>query len=215
MIRPHGRHLEKLPTLRSCNANHGGIHRQGHRPRRAVWSPVRGVDGLPRPARGPDGQRVDPDRRAGDLGAQETRRLDDSREQHRPDHRLGRRIGGRRRGVHHPGADLPRCRMAPRYFNYTQITDAVVCRRHSRRVDDGAAAPRPDRQGARPAALPRRHRVRGSAGGRRARRPARGAGVQRPRHRRAVEVAVVDVQHLPPGDRPLAVAHRASFPTPR
>ena len=67
----------------------------------------RGVHGLPRPARRPDRQRVDSDRGAGDLGAQAARRLDDSRKQHRPDDRVGRRVGGRRRGVHDSGADLP------------------------------------------------------------------------------------------------------------
>ena len=71
---------------------------------------VRRVDGVPGPARRPDRQRVDPDRRARDLGPEEARRLDDSREQHRPDDRLGRRVGRRRRGLHDPGADLPAAR---------------------------------------------------------------------------------------------------------
>ena len=34
-------------------------------------------------------------------------RLDHPREQHRPDHRLGRRVGGRRRRLHHSRAHLP------------------------------------------------------------------------------------------------------------
>ena len=52
-------------------------------------------------------------------------------------------------------------------------------RRHPRRADDGAAAARADRQGARRAALPGRHGVRRRAGRRRARRQAGRAGVQR------------------------------------
>ena len=35
------------------------------------------------------------------------------------------------------------------FFNYFQITLLALCRRHPRRAHDGAAAPRPDRQGAR------------------------------------------------------------------
>ena len=63
----------------------------------------------------------------------------------------------------------------PTYFNYTQITHAGLCRRHSRRADDGAAAARADRQGTRHAALSRRHRMRRGARRRRARREARAA----------------------------------------
>ena len=43
---------------------------------------------------GLDGQRVDSDRRARHLGAEAVRRLDHPRKQHRPDDRLGRRVGG-------------------------------------------------------------------------------------------------------------------------
>ena len=88
------------------------VHRQGDRPRRAVRPDLRRVDRLPGPARRPDGQRLDPDRRARDLGAQAARRLDDPREQHRPDDRLGGRVGRRRRGLHRAGADLLRRRAA-------------------------------------------------------------------------------------------------------
>ena len=85
----------------------------------------------------------------------------------------------------------------PAYFNYFQITDAGVRRRHPRRADDGAAAARADRQGARRPALSGRHGVRGRADRRRARRRAGEDGVQGPRHRRALEGAVVDRPDLP------------------
>ena len=151
--------------------------------RRAVRAAVRRVDGLPGPARRPDGQRVDSDRRPGDLGAQEARRLDDSRKQHRPDHRVGRRVGGRRRGVHDSGAHLPDA-VRPGVFQLLPDLDAGLCRRHPGRADDGAAAPRADRQGARRAALSRGHGLRGRARRRRARRRAGGHGVRRPGRRR-------------------------------
>ena len=73
------------------------------------------------PARRPDGQRLDPDRRARDLGAQAPRRLDHPREQHRADDRVGRRIGRRRRRLHGSRADLPRRRAGQAFFNYFQI----------------------------------------------------------------------------------------------
>ena len=46
----------------------------------------------------------------------------------------------------------------PGYFKLLPDHDAGVCRRHPRRADDGAAAPRADRQGARRAALSGRAR---------------------------------------------------------
>ena len=186
----------------------GRIHAESRRHRRAVRPAVRRVHGVPRPARGSDRQRVDPDRRARDLGAEEARRIDHPREQHRPDHRIGRRIGRRRRGVHHSRADLPDAERA-RLLQLLPDLDAGVCRRHPRRPDDGAAAPRAHRQGTRRAALPGRDRVRRRAGGRRARRQARVDGVRRARHRRAVEVAVVDLQPLPDRARLLDAANGA------
>ena len=137
----------------------------------AVRPALRRLDGLPRAARRPDRQRLDPDRRARHLGAQAARRLDHPREQHRPDDRIGRRIGRRRRRLHDPGADLPDARR-PGLLQLLPDHDARVRRRHPRRADDGAAAPRADRQGTRRAALPGRHGVRGRAGRRRARRRA-------------------------------------------
>ena len=64
---------------------------------------------------------------------------------------------------------LPR---GPAYFNYLQITMLAIRRRHPRRADDGAAAARAHRQGARRAALSGRHGLRRRAGRRRARRRA-------------------------------------------
>ena len=183
-------------------------------PRRAVRADLRRLDRLPGPAGRAHRQRVDPDRGAGHLGAEEARRLDDPREQHRPDHRVGRRVGRRRRRLHHPGADLPDAQRAG-LLQLFPDPDARLRRRHPRRADDGAAAPRADRQGARRAALPGRRRLRRRAGRRRARRRARDDGVHRPRRRRDLEVALLDLPDLP--DRPSATRWRApaSFPTRR
>ena len=118
-IRPYGspcksRRSGRHPRLQAVRAGvriAGGIHGQGGAPRRAVRADLRRVDGLPRPAGRSDGQRLDPDRRPRDLGAQAARRLDDPREQHRSDDWLGRRVARRGRRLHHPRAHLPR---APR-----------------------------------------------------------------------------------------------------
>ena len=83
------------------------VHAQGGRLRRALRHPLRRRDGLPRAQGRPDGLGVDPDRGALDLGAAAVRQGDDPREQHRPDDRLGRRVGRGRRRVHDPGAPLP------------------------------------------------------------------------------------------------------------
>ena len=48
--------------------------------------------------------------------------------------------------------------LGPAYFNYLQITMLDACRRDPRCPDDGPAAPRAHREGARRAALPRRAR---------------------------------------------------------
>ena len=96
----------------------------------------------------------------------------------------------------------------PKYFNYTQITMLafaggilgvlmMVPLRRALIVKEHGLLPYPEGT-----ACAR------SAGRRRARRQAGRAGVQRPRHRRVVEVAVVDLQHLPPGDRLLDAAHQ-------
>ena len=140
-----------LPALRSREPVACRVHGQGRRHRRALRPALRRVDRLPGAARRPDRQRVDSDRRARDLGAEEARRLDHPREQHRPDDRIGRRIGRRRRRVHDPGADLPDAGR-PGVFQLLPDCDARLRRRHPRRADDGAAAPRADRQGARRAA---------------------------------------------------------------
>ena len=97
-----------VSALRARQPVASGVHGQGRGARGAVRPDFRGLDRLPGPAGRAHGQRLDPDRGAGDLGAEEIRRLDDPRKQHRPDHRLGRRVGRRRRRLHHPGADLPR-----------------------------------------------------------------------------------------------------------
>ena len=164
--------------------------------RRALRPALRRLDGLSGAARRPDGQRVHSDRRARHLGAEAVRRLDDSREQHRPDHRLGRRVGGRGRRLHHSGA-ASSWRARPGLLQLLPDHDARLCRRHPRRADDGAAAPGADRQGARRASLSGRHRVRGRARRRRTRRRAGQDGVHGARRRRVLEGAVLDRAGLP------------------
>ena len=90
-----------------------------------------------------------------DRGLQEARQVDDPREQHRPDHRLGRRVDRRRRRLHAAGASLP-LRTAQTYFKYCTIFVARGGRRHARRPVHDPAAPLAHRQGARqPARTPR------------------------------------------------------------
>ena len=73
----------------------------------AVRRHLRRRDGLPGAQGGPDGVGVDPDRGAGDLGAQAARQVDHPREQHRADHRLGGRVDRRRRRVHPARLPVP------------------------------------------------------------------------------------------------------------
>ena len=124
---------------------------------------VRSVHGLSGTARRADGRRLDSDRGARNLGAQEAWRIVDPREQHRSNDRIGRRIARRRRRLHHSRAHLPDAQRS-QLFQLRPDHDADVCRRHPRRADDGAAAPRAHRQGTRRAALPRRDGVRRSPG---------------------------------------------------
>ena len=213
MIRPYGTHsretraaprapfspMSRRPVPRR-------VHRQGDRARRALRADLRRLDGLPRAARRPDGQRLDSDRRARHLGAQASRRLDHPREQHRPDDRVGRRVGRRGSGLHRAGAALLR-RARAGLLQLLPDHHARLCRRHPRRPDDGAAAARAHRQGARRAAVSGRHRLRRRPRRRRARRRARqdrlpGLGVG------ALWKAVSwIVQIFPTGDRPLAQPH--------
>ena len=96
----------------------------------------------------------------------------------------------------------------PAYFNYYQIAMLafaggilgvlmMVPLRRALIVKEHGVLPYPERHGVR--RRPRR---------RRARRQARGDGVRRPRHRRAVEGAVVGLQHLPEGARLLDAARQ-------
>ena len=135
----------------SHNRFDGGIHRQGHHPRSAVWTLIRRLDRVSGLARRLTVSASIPIAVLA-ISVLKTRRLDDPREQHRPDDRLGWRISGRRRRLHRPRVDLPAAD-GPKYFNYADH-DAGVCRRHSRRVDDGSAQARPHRQGTRRAAYP-------------------------------------------------------------
>ncbi len=185
----------RVPAVRARHAVAGGVHAESGDHRRALRIVVRRVHRVPGAARRAHRQRVDSDRRAGDLGAEETRRIDDPRKQHRADDRIGRRIGRRRRRLYDPRADLPAARR-PRVLQLLPDRDARVCRRHSRRPDDGAAAARADRQRARRTAVSRGRRVRRRADRRRTRRQARIDGVCGRRHRRPVEGAVLGVQRL-------------------
>ena len=164
-----GRRYACLPAVRAGVAIASRVHAQSDRHRRALRPAVRSLDGLPGAARGPDRERLDPDRGPRHLGPQAPRGVDHPREQHRADDWLGGRIGGGGRRLHRPGADLPRAAW-PRLLRVLPDHDAGVCRRHPRGVDDGAAAPGADRQRAWAAALSRRHCVRRCARVGRARR---------------------------------------------
>ncbi len=96
----------------------------------------------------------------------------------------------------------------PKYFNYTQITMLafaggilgvlmMVPLRRALIVKEHGVLP-----------VSGRHGVRRGAGRRRARRKAGRARLRRSRHRRALEVAVVDLQHLPAGRRLLVRAQQ-------
>ena len=112
------------------------------------------------------------------------------------------------------GADLLR-RARSGLFQLLPDHDARLRRRHPRRADDGAAAARAHRQGARRPAVSRRHRLRRRPRRRRTRRRAGQDRVHGPRRRRALEGAVVDRADLPDRDRPLDRRGPASSRTPR
>ena len=180
-------------------ADTAGVHGEGGDSGRPVRVAVRRIHGLSGTAGRSHGWRIDSHRRARNLCPQTTWRVVDPREQHRADDRVSGRIAGRRCRLHHSRADLldPH---RPELLQLRSDHDADVCRWHPRCPDDGAAAARAHRQGARRAPLPRRDRVRRSARRRRARRTPGHDGLQRSRHRSAVEVAVVDIQFVPHGD---------------
>ena len=204
-----------LQALRPRLPIAAGIHAQGHRARRALRPAVRRLHRLSRAARGPHRQRVDPHRRAGHLGAEEARRVDDPREQHRPDDRVGRRIGGRPawsspfpRSSSWCPSDPPtsttcRSRCWPSPAGILGVLMMVPLRR-ALIVKEHGVLPYPEGTACAEVLV---------AG--RARRRAGATVFMRPRHRRAVEGAVVDRPDLP--DRRSATRRRAqlSSPTPR
>ena len=151
----------------------GRADRQGDRAGHGVRRDLRRGDRLPGAEGGPDGVGVDPDRGAGDLGVQEARLVDDPREQHRPDHRLGGRVDRRRRRLHPARLPVSR-RAAPRRARRRRAVllvlddpDAGDGGRRARRADDDPAAALADRPGAREPPLPRRDGVRVGADRRR------------------------------------------------
>src|SRR6476469_8786266 len=85
-IRRHGHSAsavaadDRLPTVRAGDRIARGVHGQSDRERRPLRIAVRRLDGLSRPARRADGERVDSDRAAGDLSPQAARWLDEHRE---------------------------------------------------------------------------------------------------------------------------------------
>ena len=107
--------------------------------RRPVRAAVRRVDRLSGPARRAHRQCLDSHRSAGDLGAEAVRWVHHPREQHRPDHRVGRRVSGGRRRVHDSGVDIPD---AVRTRLLQLLPDHCRLAAHPR-VLRGAAAARP------------------------------------------------------------------------
>ena len=95
-------------TYISADETHKGIHPPRRHSRRALRTSLRRRLGLRRPPRRAHRLRLDPHLGSLHQHPARLRPLHDSRKQHRPDHRLRRRIARRRRDLHHSRADLPR-----------------------------------------------------------------------------------------------------------
>ena len=133
---------------------------------RAARARLRRLERVPRAQDRAHGLGLDSDR--GALGGvlPDPGPLDDPGEQHRPDHRLRRRVHRGRHRVHPAGHPAHGLRPERR-----QGGDRGGGGRRDGHPADDPAPPRADREGARPAHLPRGHRLRRGAG-RRARRAA-------------------------------------------
>ena len=130
-----------------------------------VWIALWRGQRLRRPSRRVDRLRLDPHRRPLDQHPARLWPFDDSRKQYRSDHRLGRRIARRGRHVHHSRADFSRLRLR---VHLLADFPARAPGWMARRAAHGSATPSAHRQGARQSSLPRRHRMRRRARGRRA-----------------------------------------------
>ncbi len=117
------------------------------------------------PARRPHGCRLHPYCGALDLGAAGARQILDPGEQHRADHRQRRPVHCRRRHLHSARAHLSRLR--PRILAH--LHPGAAGRLDRRSLHDSPAPPA-HRGGTRQPDLPRGHRLRRCAAGRRARR---------------------------------------------
>ena len=189
--------VSTFPAVRAGDAVAGRVHRQGGDPRRPVRPAVRRLDGLSRAEGRPDGQRVDPDCRARDLG-----RSNGSGGSTILENNIVQTIGSAGESlaagvVFTIPALIFLVPNGPAYFNYWQLTLLAIAGGILGVLMMVPLRQRADREGAWRASVPGRHRVRRRAGRRRARRRTRADGVHGPRRRGALEVAVVDLPDLP------------------
>ena len=171
-------------SVRGGGRADGGIHDSRRGPRHRPLGRVRHGERLPRPQGGADGLRLHSLRRPlHGSPARHPAPRHGSGEQRRADHRLDRRVPGRRRRLHHPGLDLHR-RRPERLSHFSH-------RRHGRSAghpDDDPPALRPDRRRARAAALPRGHGLRHRPHRGRPRPRGGAPGVSGARHRRRLSI---------------------------
>ena len=149
-----------------------GGDRQGiYDPRGHSWLAVRIAlwcgQRLRRPSRRADCLRIHSHRRALHQHPARVWPLHDSRKQHRPDHRLRRRVACRRRHVHDPRPDFSRLRLGVHLLADFSVGAA---RRMAWRAPHGSAAPPAHRRRARQSFFPGRYGMRRCSRGRRARR---------------------------------------------
>ena len=156
----------RIPHLRTQRRKPDGIFAARGPARRAVRAAVRRGDGVRGVARGADGFSVHSHRRAVHQHPARIRTLDDSREQHRANDRLGGGIAGGGRDVHDPGAYFSRFRLRVYVLAYLPAGSAG---RVARRAVHDSAAAAAHRERARGPDVSRRHGLRRRSGGGRAR----------------------------------------------
>ncbi len=169
----------RIPDLCVARRKPPGIHRSRGHSWRALRAAVWRRDGIRWFTRGPHRFGFHPHFGAVHQHSSQTGRLsaafraaNDPREQHCPDHGLGRRIARGRRDVYDSSFDLPGFRLG---IHLLAHLSAGPSWRVARCVVHGAAAAPVDRQGTRKPGVSRRHGLRRRAGRRRARGFVRGA----------------------------------------
>ena len=193
----------------------GRVHAQGDRPRRPVRPPLRRRHGLPRAQGRPHRQRVDPDRGALDLAC-----FKQARAARRSSRTTSCRRSARRASRSPPASSSPsrRCSSSPTATLLRLLADPMLAarRRHPRHPDDGPAAARAHRQGAR-ATLPYPEGtacadvlIVGEQGGNLAK-----TRLRRRRHRRRLQAVHAVLKPVEGRARRCRPARPRSIPTPR